>query len=55
MLVVDLEALKLVLGTDFLPISTVYCYPLRGLLLRKLFLLHEAYHRNFLGIPKYLW
>jgi hypothetical protein len=54
MLEVDLDASKLVLGTSFLPVSTFYRSSSRGLLFRKLFLQHEAYHRSFPGIPKYL-
>jgi hypothetical protein len=53
MIEVDLDASKLVLGTNFLPVSTFYCSSSRGFLFRKLFLLHGAYHRSFPGIQLY--
>jgi len=53
MLEVDLDASKLVLGTNFLPVSTFYCSSLRGLLFSKLFLQHELYHRPIPGIPNF--
>jgi hypothetical protein len=53
MLEVASGALKLVLGTDFLPSSTFYCSSLRGFLFSKLFVL-EKYNREIsLNIPKH--